>query len=177
MLRTIISFIGGFLVGLAVLGIWQFYATPKTVTVPAQESTLGVPIPQQTPESPSEEENEGIVGEQAGEEQVAGNARVRVEAQKSGQEVVVTEVQLQHDGWVVVHEERDEIIANALGAVRKNAGTHTAVHIPLLRSTTAGNRYWVVLYTDDNDRMFSLETDAPVRTTTGVVVMSAFETQ
>ena len=102
---------------------------------------------------------------------------VTVSDQSAGNTVLVANVTLPQDGWIVVHEERNGVVANALGAVRRDAGTHTDVLVKLLRPTLAGKTYWIIPYKDNGDRKFDLKTDFPLRTDQDKLEMYPFKTR
>lgn len=97
--------------------------------------------------------------------------------QPAGSSVTVKSANLEAGkggGWVVVHEVNDGVIANALGAVRRDSGTHADIEVKLLRETLPGGTYAVVLYSDNNDRVFSISTDTPLKNGEDYV-MSTFQ--
>lgn len=103
-----------------------------------------------------------------------------VEKQAAGNSVVVKSVNLEvgeNGGWVVVHEVKDGVMANALGAVRRDSGISTDVVVKLLRATALGGTYTVVLYTDDGDRQFSMTTDKPLKDVQGEYIRGSFSTE
>ena len=57
-----------------------------------------------------------------------------------------------------------------------NAGATTGV-VPLLRATAAGERYEVLIYVDDSDRVFNFHKDMLVVAADGSPVGSAFNAQ
>jgi len=99
-----------------------------------------------------------------------------VAGQAAGSNVVVTNVEMPEDGWLVVHEVSDGHVGNALGAARRDKGSYDSVNIELLRGTTPGSEYMVVLYADNGNKVFELKTDLPVVNTNGDPVMHAFTT-
>lgn len=115
-------------------------------------SHLGMPLPEQT---------EGVV---------------KVENQSPGASVAVTEVVLEVDGWLVVHEVNNGLIGNALGALRRDAGSYEALSIDLLRETEPRRTYALILYRDDGNRTFEIRVDPPMVDTTGEPLVQTFET-
>lgn len=87
--------------------------------------------------------------------------RIVVLDQSAGTEVVVTKAVFDEEGWVVIHEGTASTIGNALGAGRFSTGEQTGV-IRLLRSTVTGNMYRAVLYHDNGDGSFDLDSDFPI---------------
>lgn len=99
-----------------------------------------------------------------------------VALQSAGAQVVVTNVTLPEDGWLVVHEITDAHVGNALGAARRDAGFYDVVSIELLRNTLPQTEYAVVVYADNGNKIFEIKTDLPVINSTGDPVMSTFRT-
>jgi len=88
------------------------------------------------------------------------NGAVVVQNQVAGLVVSLERVIFEEDGWVVIHEGTASHIGNALGAKRFDKGEYTGT-VELLRATEAGEVYRAVLYRDNGDREFSLDTDFP----------------
>ena len=84
-----------------------------------------------------------------------------VENQLEGDRVFIKEISLSDSGWAVVHEDMGGIPGNALGAQRFDKGVHTGT-VDLLRNTNFDQTYYVLLYRDNGDREFDLETDSLV---------------
>lgn len=110
---------------------------------------------------------------------VGASANVVVaENQSSGGSVLVKLASLAQDGWVVVHEDRDGKPGNVLGATYRTAGLYNNVTVRLLRGTTAGGTYYVMIHKDDGNKDdFSLKTDTDVMTSAGEPVMVTFKAQ
>ena len=178
MAKTITSALIGFVVGILAAWAWVAQSDRTNTHAPAQDTAPDITLPENGSEAAPEDEtaNNGESGTLNGDalpEQPATTA-LTVSDQAAGTAVVITQATLERDGWIVVHEEGDGVIGNALGALRRDAGTHEALSIPLLRTTQSAQRYWVVLYTDNGDRQFSLSDDTPVRTTNNELTSSSF---
>jgi len=169
MTKIALTFIGGFLIGFVLLWGWNSYSNKTNLNVEPQTT------------APTEmEAQETTLAETVTNENIEGaveSTSIDVRDQLAGNFATVAATTLSVDGWIVVHEESEGHITNALGAIRRDAGTYQDVEVPLLRATTAGTRYWVVLYSDDGDRQFSLATDFPLRTSEGSPITSSFQTQ
>ena len=61
---------------------------------------------------------------------------------------------------MVIHEGTASHVGNALGAARFDKGEHSGV-VGLLRPTEPGVTYRAVLYRDNGDKEFNLDTDFP----------------
>ncbi|MDP2650185.1 MAG: hypothetical protein Q8P16_01335 [bacterium] len=164
MVRIVISFVGGFVLG--VVAIWVWDATVVDDSLQQMPELDGVSETTSTEESgviglPSPANGTATSTPENGA--IAETGVILVADQKAGSPVMVRSVTLESDGWIVVHEERSGVVGNALGAVRRDAGAYIDVRIPLLRPTAEGARYFVVLYRDNGDRMFNLADDFPIR--------------
>ena len=87
--------------------------------------------------------------------------------------VAVASAKLAEMGWIAVRDNG----GRALGAARLEAGAHAAVTVPLLRGTTEGERYQVLIYVDDGDRAFDLYKDSLVMNASAGVVGATFTAQ
>lgn len=95
--------------------------------------------------------------------------------QRAGLSVMVAEAEVADTNWVVIHEDRNGVPSNALGAARFVGGT-TSGTIELLRGTVAGQKYHGIIYKDDGDKIFSMERDVPLRDEAGNPVGVVFKT-
>jgi hypothetical protein len=93
--------------------------------------------------------------------------------QIAGKIVSVENVKLTDNAWVVVREDVNGEMGNILGAQWLPKGTNSATTVELLRGTVAGNKYYVVLYNDNGDRIFGKDTDAPMKNN-GEVISKTF---
>lgn len=78
-----------------------------------------------------------------------------VSDQAAGTQVYVTSAKLSQVSWIAVHDSKDWV----LGAARFEPGTHTNALVPLLRGTEKGQKYQVVIYVDDGDKLFDFKKD------------------
>ncbi len=172
MIKTASSFIGGFILGIIIIWSWNAY-TDRSQTQNVAGTTT---IPENLIAEGSAENSDTLAGEEIVTTDTQSSS-ISVVSQPFGSSVKVTAVNLETDGWVVVHEEKDGFITNALGAARLDSGLQKNIIIPLLRDTTQGARYWIVLYADNGDRQFDLKTDFPLRDSTNNPITDSFETQ
>jgi hypothetical protein len=93
--------------------------------------------------------------------------------QIAGKIVSVENVKLTDNAWVVVREDVNGKMGNILGAQWLPKGTDSATTVELLRGTTAGNTYYLVLYNDNGDRIFGKYTDTPMKNK-GEVIFKTF---
>lgn len=169
MIKTALSFIGGFLFGFVIIWGWNAYQerTDRIDVPPADAAPARVARDASTTRALINESIDSIVESNV----------ISVTTQPSGDTVLVDAATLEADGWIVVHEEKNGLIGNALGAVRRDAGAYRAVEVPLLRATLPNARYWVVLYRDNGDRQFQFSDDTPLRDSAGTTIMKSFYTQ
>ncbi|MEX0672557.1 MAG: hypothetical protein WDZ82_00965 [Candidatus Paceibacterota bacterium] len=106
----------------------------------------------------------------------SGSEDVSVSAndQSAGNEVVVSNVEVDRTTWVAVREGVNGSMGNVLGAKRVEQGSHSDLTIRLLRGTEAGGTYFVTLYEDNGDGEFSHISDSLVEVD-GSTVFSTFE--
>lgn len=174
MTKTILSFIGGFAIGFILIWGWNAYQD-RPLDVEGQSSTPeGVELSDESNEAP--DTTTSVINDEASEIPEATTS-ITVADQAAGAQVTVARVTLPVDGWIVVHEEINGVIGNALGAARRDAGSATNITIPLLRDTNTGMRYWIVLYSDDGDRQFGLDTDFPIRDDAESAITRSFQAQ
>ncbi len=101
---------------------------------------------------------------------------LKVSDQKPGDSVDIAYAKAKFPFWLVVHTEKNGKIWNALGARMKKAGEYTGVTVPLLAKTQPGKRYWVIIYKDNGDGKFDLNTDFPALDKNGNFKMLSFKT-
>jgi hypothetical protein len=89
---------------------------------------------------------------------LSGENAILVRDQKPGIIVNVELVALENAGWVVIHEDNNGILGNALGAQLFLAGVNSGT-VELLRGMEAGNTYYAVVRQDDGDGAFDLARD------------------
>jgi DNA-binding helix-hairpin-helix protein with protein kinase domain len=105
----------------------------------------------------------------------AQNNRLVVEDQLAGDRVLLKEVELDSASWVVVHEEVNALLGNALGAARFDKGSYTGGYVELLRNTEIGATYHVLIYKDNGDKKFNFDNDTVVTDAEGNSVGAIFE--
>ncbi|NQV93370.1 hypothetical protein HQ403_02625 [Candidatus Kaiserbacteria bacterium] len=149
-----IKLIGVFLIGVVVgsFSLWMWTATQDALS---KETEEGLVINKEA----SKDQNTVAQNLNTEETQLYSDSIV-VRNQAHGASVIVEKARFEEDGWVVIHEGTVSQIGNALGAVRFDAGEHSGV-VELLRSTEVGNVYRAVLYRDNGDKEFSLDSDFP----------------
>lgn len=105
---------------------------------------------------------------------LASSVDLAVSNQLSGNHVNITSVTFpEMGGWVVIHEVMEGELGNALGAQFFSEGSWSGT-VSLLRNTVVGNTYAAVLYGDNGDRQFTLESDKPLTDRTSSQVIMKF---
>ena len=99
---------------------------------------------------------------------------LRIENQAAGLTVLVANAAVDENHWVVIHEDRNGMPGNALGAARFVGGV-TSGAVELLRGTVSGQTYHALLYRDNGDRVFSLDADTPVNDQNGAPIQTTFK--
>ena len=168
-IRMFASFAVGVLVG--VFGFWMWSATGDSLAVDvAEEKDVVLSL---------QEEDTGSALPLQGSVSVTSfvqNERIAVPNQVAGYRVVVTRAVFDEEGWVVIHEGTDGKIGNALGAARFPAG-ESAGEVHVLRATVARNVYRAVLYHDNGDKVFDLQSDFPILTGGNQPILTTFTAQ
>ncbi|MFC1731923.1 hypothetical protein ACFL6I_16515 [candidate division KSB1 bacterium] len=144
-----------FLIGVLVgsFSLWMWTATQSELFKKVSQEEV-------TNNEIASEEQTAIVQDFNATETQLHNDAVVVRNQASGLSVVVERAVLEEDGWVVIHEGTVSHIGNALGAARFDKGENSGV-VELLRATEPGVTYRAVLYRDNGDKEFNLDTDFP----------------
>lgn len=149
----------GFVLGVAVVGAWDFESR-------LEERSGALPAPVATSTQSSATSSAAV----------ASDGLLKVSDQAAGQSALLTEVSVKANVWAAVVEVKGGSLGNVLGA-RYVAAPATNVEIPLLRPTSSGSTYAVVLYRDNGDREFSLASDSLyVDFATGDRVVALFQT-
>ncbi len=122
------------------------------------------------------EYNEKIIAKTATSSSEYSLDYLKVSEQKAGKTVNVAYAKADFPFWIVIHAEKDGKIWNALGARMKKAGEYTGVEVPLLvEMQGGGKRYWAILYKDNGDGQFDLNTDFPATDENGNYIAVPFK--
>ena len=119
--------------------------------------------------------DDNVNGSGVGSTLMSENNSIAVLDQLPGERVLLSGVSLENDGWVVIHEEVNGALGNALGAQRFDAGVREKGYVKLLRNTEANQTYHALLYDDNGDKEFNLEDDRPLRDSLGEFIESVFK--
>ncbi|MDO8492536.1 MAG: hypothetical protein Q7S34_02785 [bacterium] len=107
---------------------------------------------------------------------VSGANAIATNDQLAGDTAEVTMITLSVPGWVAIHEDKNGLLGNILGAGRFDPGIHLG-EIELLRGTVSGGTYHAVLYQDNGDRQFDSSTDAPIKNAEGRIIEATFKAE
>ena len=102
-----------------------------------------------------------------------GSNSIVIPDQAAGMTVNVTSVTLAQTGWLAVRDSS----GSTLGAARLGAGAHSNVQISLLRSTTSGQSYQVLVYDDSDNGQFDLHVNKLVMNSDGSTAGTTFSAQ
>jgi len=179
MIKKVGTFIAGFVVGTVAIYAWGqiFNKDADMEALVTGHDVAEISITDTDISTESDDGNTALGTEIAASDNEISSEAIAVVGQAAGSTVTVGSVNLdagENGGWVVIHEIKNGVMANALGAVRKDSGVHSDIEVKLLRATVAGGTYAVVLYSDNGDRQFSMATDAPLKNTQGEFIMSTF---
>ncbi|NTV44147.1 MAG: hypothetical protein HGA67_00420 [Candidatus Yonathbacteria bacterium] len=95
--------------------------------------------------------------------------------QPEGMHVSVSSVTTDRTIWVAVREDTDGALGNILGAALVFPGTYEGVWIDLMRNTFAGQKYHVVIYVDDGDKVFDYTKDVMLPGLNGDGIIGTFD--
>lgn len=157
--KTVVAFVAGLLIG--GLLVWVFSASPEKPTPStSSEETPNEEVTEteETPEAPAAPTSSTPVTQ----EEVDGDFSFSVGDQSAGTSVSLGDIDYPTTGgWIVVHDDVNGSLGNALGAARFDTAVGLNPQtVSLLRATTAGNDYHVVFYSENGDRMFDIREDA-----------------
>ncbi len=176
-MKSIVTFIAGFVVGTVLLYGWGQLFNKQDTADSLKAATQDVEQFEVDAGASVEVEADNAEDVTIG---ASSTEAIIVESQPASDTVSLNMVNLQageSGGWVVIHEIKDGMMANALGAARRDSGEYADIKVYLLRSTVQGGTYAVVLYNDNGDKQFSIKTDNPLTDSNGKYVMSTFVAQ
>ena len=101
-------------------------------------------------------------------------SKIFVTSQIPGEVVRVSQVTLDNDSWIAVHDDNEGKPGNILGAYFLPKGTHNDQMIPLLRGVTDERSYLVIIHQDNGDRVFDYKIDTPILNEQGLMEISGF---
>jgi len=161
--KTIVSFIVGLLIG--GLLVWAF--SGPSVEAP-KDTEKKVDIEKTESAEKIDEENEGTTTNDVTTDKTpvvatlpVGDGKVTVENQPAGTFITLKSATYPiSEGWIAVRDYQNGQLGGVLGAARfSEVQGLVPTGIALLRATTAGKEYAVVVYTESGDRKFNLADD------------------
>lgn len=166
--KTLVAFIVGLLIGGML--VWAFSGpeatAPTTDEETAEETSSDMSSSESTKENGSEmSEDKGGSSETTPAPTLkVGEGSVVVNDQKASASIALESATYPvSEGWIGVREYNNDQLGYILGVVRFSESQGLVPNeLILQRSTTAGNRYAVVIYTEDGDRQFNLASDVQI---------------
>lgn len=163
--KTLVAFIVGLLIGGML--VWAFSGPDAAAPTTDEEVTEETSSEKSSTEST---DNEATASDKGGASEVStpvlqvGEGSVVIDDQKAGSAIALQSVTYPvSEGWIGVREYNNDQLGFILGVVRFSESQGLVPKdIVLQRSTTAGNKYAVVIYTEDGDRMFNLANDVQI---------------
>ncbi len=98
---------------------------------------------------------------------------IYVQNQPAGEGVFISRFSLDKYGWIAIHEDRNGVPENILGAARFSPDVHQG-EVGLLRGTEDEGVYYAMIHADNGDKVFDLKNDTPVVHKDGEVIMARF---
>jgi hypothetical protein len=172
--KTLVAFVVGLLIGGML--VWAF-SGPSADAPATSNNNNEVTADETAPASTDTESGDEMAGEEvstatpsvstepAPELQV-GDGSIVVNDQPASQSIAIeSAIYPVSEGWVGVRSYNDDQLGSILGVVRFSESQGLVpTNIALLQSTTPGNRYAVVVFTEDGDFDFSLAGDVQIDT-------------
>lgn len=107
--------------------------------------------------------------------EVPGSALAILPNQEAGASEIQVNATLGEPGFVTVHQAVGEAPADVLGvSAFLFAGEHSDLSVPLITTTEAATRYFVLMFVDDGDGVYESGVDLPVKVD-GVVIKEKLE--
>lgn len=160
--KTLVAFVVGLLIGGML--VWAFSGPEATAPEVTDEDTKEQPAA--ADEKGVDESDETTVSDSSDEAPSlqVGDGKVRVADQAAGRSVALdSAVYPVSEGWIGIREYNNDQLGFILGVVRFSESQGLIPdEIVLQRSTTAGNRYAIVIFTEDGDFDFSLAGDVQI---------------
>ena len=162
-------FVAGLIVG-ALIG-WGISASRQTTTSSTASSTA---MTETSSNSGATTGGSTTSGVDLGGSTLGSSGNITVASpQPAGFAVAVTKASVSAPTWLVVYEDHSGVPGNAIGAELFFSG-ETSGSIELLRATLPGQSYFVGQSLDDGDKIFSLQSDKPVRDSKGNPLFTEF---
>ena len=167
-----LKLIGIFLTGAIVgaLSVWMWTATQDILS---SEEVIQVEDSTSASEEDAVQDQASTVQELVTDETQLRSDSIIVRNQRAGLLVEIEKVIFEEGGWLVIHEGTTSQVGNALGAARFDKGEHSGI-VELLRATEVGMLYRAILYQDNGDKEFNLDSDFPLLQNGNQPVLTTF---
>lgn len=100
--------------------------------------------------------------------------RIIVSDQFPGNIVYISSVQLAQPGFVVIHKDNKGVPGDVIGYQYFDKGTYPG-KITLTSPTVENGTYYAMLHSDNADKKFDAAKDAPLKDSSGNVIMKSFK--
>ena len=174
-------FVIGLIVGCLITWIWFDMRTsrPAQTTGNASSTAGGTSASTGTSSSKSgnaSAEGSSLVASNASSTAASDDTITVPSTQNAGLSVEVSSLSASDAVWVVVYEDNNGKVGNALGAARFTPA-RTSGTVELIRSTLPNLTYFVGLTADTPDHTFSIKANTPILDTNGNQIMTQFAAQ
>ncbi|MEX0918181.1 MAG: hypothetical protein WDZ93_03420 [Candidatus Paceibacterota bacterium] len=160
--KTVVAFIAGLVIG----GLLVFIFGGTTAETPTVEDEMDNTMQTESDDADrSASTDDDAPNAQAPANTIqTGDGSVRVSDQDAGSTVTISNATFPTDeGWIGVREYANGEVGSILGVARfSKAEGLLPTQVKLLRSTTAGNEYAIVFFSDNGDRSFSAAVDTQI---------------
>ena len=167
--KTLVAFVVGLLIGGML--VWAFSGPNADAPTDKSDDNKSEEMKDET-EGKDEKKVEAPAGQEANAIKAAlpqlqvGDGKVQVEDQAASKTIGLASATYPvSEGWIGVRQYDNEELGYILGVARfsEEQGLVPS-EIPLLRSTTAGKTYAIVIFKEDGDRKFNLGGDVQIDT-------------
>ncbi len=160
--KTVVSFIVGLLIG--GLLVWAFSGPSVEAPKDADKKTDTEKV------EPKDEKSEDVKTSEVKTEETTtpevttlpvGDGKITVENQAAGKFVTLKSATYPiSEGWIAVRDYQNDQLGVVLGAARFSEEQGLVpTGVTLLRTTTAGKEYAIVVYTENGDKKFNVADD------------------
>lgn len=166
--KTIVAFVVGLLIGGML--VWAFSGPTADAPATQSEDESATETSETNNDSTGTTVTDTSETNESSDEVIptlqVGNGEVTVQDQKAASSVQLESATYPiSEGWIGIREYNNDQLGYILGVVRfSEAQGLVPSEIVLQRATTPGNRYAVVIFTEDGDLNFSLANDVQIDT-------------
>jgi len=167
--KTLVAFVVGLLIGGML--VWAFSGPSADAPTNKTDDQKSEEVKGDDEKKTDEEKVDAPAGQEASVVKAlpkleVGDGKVQVEDQKASKTIELASATYPvSEGWIGVRQYDNEELGYILGVARfsEEQGLVPS-EIPLLRSTTAGKTYAIVIFKEDGDRKFNLGGDVQIDT-------------